>query len=147
MSARLADRVELCRLPGWEARLAAHLEAARGKPYKLGEHDCFRFACGAVQALAGVDLWEAWRGRYSSKRSALRLLAEYGGGFTGAFTRLFGVEPSDCALARRGDVVEYRDAEGVQHLGVVAGAMVAVMLERDLSYVWRRDCAHAWRIG
>lgn len=134
------------RLPGWEARLSAHLEAAKGLRYELGERDCFRFACGAVYALAGVDLWADWRGRYRTKRSALRLLAARGG-FTAAFTDLFRIVPSSPQLARRGDVAEYRDDGGVEHLGIVAGGAVAVLLEQGLAYKRRNECAHVWRIG
>src|SRR6266508_3556525 len=74
------------RLPGWEDRLAEAIAAARAKPYVLGEHDCFRLACAVVRALTGEDRWPQWRGRYASKREALRLIAEAGRDFTAAFS-------------------------------------------------------------
>lgn len=137
----------LVRRDGWEARLAFVIEAAAHQPYRLGDHDCFRFACEAVKATTGADLWASWAGRYRTKREALRLLLEYGGGFTGSFSRLFGVEPAPMTCARRGDVAEYVDAEGEQHLGVVQGARVALLLECGVAFVPLAGCAHAWRIG
>lgn len=146
------------RLPGWESRLAKVLEDAARRPYQLGEHDCFRLACMAVEAMTGADLWAGWAGRYRTKREALRLLAEYaaeaselavaaGPAFTRAFSRLFGGAPVCMGRARRGDVAEYVDGRGEQHLGVVNGADVAVLLEGGAGYVPRSSCVHAWRIG
>ena len=135
------------RIEGWEGRLARVIEAARHERYALGEHDCFRLACQAVHALTGVDHWAAWAGRYHTPREALRLLSENGGSFTGAFTQLFGVDPCMPHWSRRGDVLEYRDATGQQHLGVCVGARVAVLGEQGLMFMWLDDCAHCWRIG
>jgi hypothetical protein len=135
------------RIDGWELRLVQVIEGARGRAYVLGEHDCFRLACSVVEALTGVDHWADWGGRYSTKREALVLLADYGGTFTDAFSRLFGVEPSPIAMAHRGDIAEYQDATGEKHLGVVIGAEVAVLGETGLLFVRRSACRHAWRIG
>jgi hypothetical protein len=135
------------RREGWEGRLAAVLEDARGRSYVLGEHDCFRLACAAVEALTGVDLWAAWAGRYRTRREALALLASYGGTFTGAFSRLFGAAPEPIALARRGDIAEYQDPRGERHLGVVNGARVVLLLAAGVEGIPRSACRHAWRIG
>lgn len=152
--------MSVVRIQGWEGRLAGAIAAGR-RPYKLGEHDCFRFACAAVEALIGVDLWAPWAGRYRTKRQALRLLKQYAGEaalelgmpygsanvFTLAFSRLFGAAPEAIARAQRGDVAEYVDGAGEQHLGIVNGARVVVLLESGLGDVPRSSCAHAWRIG
>ena len=47
------------RREGWERRLQDVVRAAQDKPYKLGENDCFRFACAAVEALTGWALGPA----------------------------------------------------------------------------------------
>ncbi len=138
---------ELMRLEGWEARLAGAVELARARPYQLGEHDCFRFACAALEALTGEDRWPAWRGKYATRREALRLLAEYGGSFAAAFTRFFGVETAPMPRARRGDVCQYQDAGGELHLVVCMGAAVAGLVEAGLIFLPRSSCAHCWRIG
>lgn len=138
----------LQRMEGWESRLAAVMQSARSQTYALGEWDCFALACAAVNALTGVDFWPAWRGRYHTPREALRLLAEFGGGFTGSFTRLFGVAPGSIKLARRGDIAEIRDSVGQSHLGVVLGSEVVVaMQDVQLQYAPRSLCRHAWSIG
>lgn len=136
------------RAPGWEDRLAAVITAARSQPYALGKHDCFRLACSVVQALTGRDLFGPWAGAYSSKREALRRIAEFDErGFTAAASRFFGAQPEPMSAARRGDICEYKDDAGEQHLGVVMGAMVAVLGPDGLEFLQRDLCAHCWRIG
>lgn len=138
----------MMRLEGWESRLAAVIEAARHERYELGRHDCFRVVCRGVQALTGIDLWAPWAGTYRTRAQSLRRIAEYGGGsFDAAFSRLFGVEPVDRALARRGDVVKYVDQEGVPHLGLCNGASVAVLAEEGLTFMELSACSSCWRIG
>lgn len=143
------------RREGWEMRLAHVIVGATHHAYKLGEHDCFRLALAAVEALTCVDLWPDWQGRYSTRLQSLRLLLDFAGPapdddhnpFSRAFTRLFGVETSGMAYARRGDIAEYIDADGQQHLGVVTGTRVAVLGEHRLLTVRLDECAHCWRIG
>lgn len=138
--------VVFVRRQGWESRLADVIARGRTERYELGVSDCFSMACAAVQALTGVDLWAEWAGRYRTRREALRLLHEYAGaGFTEAFSKLFGSTPTDVRLARRGDIVEYIDAE--PHLGVCLGSAVAVREASELVYAPLLMCRHAWRIG
>lgn len=137
----------MARLEGWELRLAEVLEAARGQPYALGGHDCFRLACAVVHALTGVDRWPEWAGRYSTKRQALVLLARYGGTFDGAGDKFFGVAGVEPARARRGDILKYVDPDGEAHLGVKNCSMVAVLGEKGLGYVPLEYCTRCWPIG
>lgn len=149
MIATLHVMGELKRLEGWEKRLAELVERERAmrQVYRLGEHDCFRVACAAIEALTGVDAWPQFRGRYSTKRGALALLAQYGSSFTAAFSAFFGSEPVPIAQARRGDIAEYREACGEAHLGVIVGGQVMVLGELALYFLPRSSCAHAWRVG
>jgi hypothetical protein len=135
------------RLSGWEDRLAEVIAQARTKSYRLGEHDCFRLACAVVEALTGRDLWSPWAGTYTSKREALRRILEFSTDFTTAASKFFGVEHEPMPLARRGDVCEFRDPLGEQHLGIVLGVNVALLGPEGLRYLPRDACAHAWRIG
>jgi len=164
----------LPRVPGWEARLAAAVESARLRPYQLGEHDCLRFACAVEFALTGRDRWHCWAGQYRTARRAKYLIAKYGNDvavdgagvgdsaapvaqgndhaapgelFTRAASRWFGGGPQPMALARRGDVCEYRTPDGEQHLGVVIGAQVVVLMHAGLAFVPRTAATHAWRVG
>lgn len=133
------------RIDGWEARLAGVIEWARDRPYVLGEHDCFRVACAAVQALTGRDLWAEHGGTYRTRREALARLAELGGTFEEAFTRLFGCDPKPAAQARRGDIVQFHD--GVEsHLGVCVGDSAAVLREGGMGFVQLKHCLRAWGI-
>lgn len=135
------------RLEGWEARLAGVLEATRGRPYRLGESDCFRLACEVQAALTGVDRLPEFSGRYRTKGQAKRLIARYGASFDAAFSWFFGVAPVAVPQARRGDVVKFVDDAGEAHLGVCVGAEVAVYGPAGLVFVPRAACALAWRIG
>jgi hypothetical protein len=143
----LSSSCQLERLPGWEDRLFAAIEAARGRPYKLGEHDCFRLACATVEALTGVNPWEPWAGSYASKREALRRIAEFAGDFTSAASKFFGCRPERMEFARRGDICEFVDVDGEQHLGVMLGLYVALLGPQGLHFAPRESCKHFWKIG
>ena len=133
------------RLPGWEGRIAEALERARGRPYVLGQSDCFRMACEAVDALTGVDRWPEFAGRYATRQEALALIAQWGPSFNSAFSKFFGVEPSPMGYARRGDVIKF--IQGDAHLGICNGADVAVLTDAGMGFVRRSACVHCWRIG
>lgn len=139
--------VEFDRVEGWERRLDAVMQATQNEPYVLGQHDCFRVACQAVEALTGADLWSEWAGKYSTQREALRLIAEYGGGtFNDAASRLFRTEPERPLYARRGDILKYAE-NGTPHLGVCRGRNVAVLGEKGLLSVPLSSCECVWKIG
>jgi hypothetical protein len=134
------------RLEGWEGRLVQVIEAARHRPYVLGEHDCFRVACQAVEALTGEDKWPEFAGRYSTEREALHLLAQHGHSFEESFDWFFSVKHSDVRLARRGDIVALANG-GQKHLGVCEGALVAALGPDGLVRVPLLECLCCWRIG
>ena len=141
------------RLDGWEKRFIAVVDGARSRPYELGRHDCFHFACQVIEALTGIDHWSAWQSTYRTRAQALRRITEYGGNFTDAFSKLFGVEPCSVELARPGDICEFIEAAGEgklhdePHLAVVTGKQVALLAERGLVYFSVKHCHHCWRIG
>lgn len=136
------------RLEGWESRLNKLIEWARHKPYKLGEHDCFRMACKDIEALTGIDRWQEWEGRYSTEREAVALIHSYGHNFTEAASRFFGSEPVPVSSASRGDIMEYRDAKCRPHLVVCVGRECVGLLEpAGLTFVEIGSCRHAWRVG
>lgn len=134
------------RIEGWEARLAAIVEAARVRPYVLGEHDCFRVACEVVEALTGVDRWLEFVG-YRTKREALVLLARHGATFEAAFDWFFGAAHVDVRLARRGDIVALADETGEKHLGVCLGLNAAYLAPTGLVQVPTRQGLCAWEVG
>jgi hypothetical protein len=133
---------------GWEARLAAVVEAYRARPYVLGVSDCLRFACAAIEAVSGEAHWHLFAGRYTTRAEALRTLRAWGRSWTQAFTAFFGSEPAPAATARRGDVLTF-DAGSERHLGVCVGAEVALYTETGLAFVPLSDARliEAWRVG
>lgn len=140
--------MKLVRRDGWESRLAAVFAGARGRPYVLGEWDCLRLALAAVEALTGTDLWPRFVG-YRTRREALLVIARIAPSLGEAVTATFGVSPAPTLSAWRGDLVLYRDAAGEDHLGVVAGARVVLMLDTGTAQVPLLDpgVICAWRIG
>lgn len=73
MRARRTDR----RLPGWERRLSAWLQAQQAQSYDW-QHHCLIFAAGGVAAVTGVDLARGRKGRATTKHGALRHLKALG---------------------------------------------------------------------
>ena len=138
----------LVRLEGWPERLHAVIEAARTRPYVLGETDCLRVACEAVAALTGVDFWPRFAG-YHSKREALVTIARIAPSLGDAVAATLGVAPSGVLSALRGDLLLFRDATGEDHLGVCFGALVALTAPEGWAAV---PLSHpglvcSWRIG
>ena len=134
------------RRPGWERRLEHRLEAARTRPYVLGEHDCFRVVCAAVEALTGVDRWPEFAGRYRTRREALALIASYGSNFLAAFDWFFGGRRIDVRWAQRGDICALATPDGERHLGVCLGERTAVLGAQGLIKMRTLDCICAWRV-
>jgi choline dehydrogenase-like flavoprotein len=131
----------------WPLLLHREIEAARRKPYKLGTHDCFIFACACAKAMTGVDYFAKWGGRYDSRVAALRAIKSYAGaGLAEGIDKLLGAERRRTILqARRGDWILYRD-QGGEHIGICMGARVFVLTPDGLGSVALRDCVTAWEI-
>lgn len=89
------------RFKDWPSRLQALLDAAQGRPFEWGVHDCCLWAADAVLATTGVDLAVPWRGTYSTEGEAAALLDALGG--LRALGALGGPECKP-ALAGAGDV-------------------------------------------
>lgn len=134
------------RVEGWEARFVEVVEAARHRPYVLGEHDCFRLACRVIEALTGLDRWPEFAG-YRTEREALAALAQYGSSFCGAGDRFFGHAGAPVVAARRGDLLAYCDDRGKYHLAVCLGREAALLGSDGLTFVGVQTCACAWRVG
>lgn len=136
----------LVRLEGWEGRLASALAAAEACPYVLGSHDCLRVACAAVEALTGRDFWPQFSG-YRSKRQALTVIARFGRTLGDAVGNVLDLRASPPLMARRGDIVLYRDRE--HHLGVCTGPRVVVTHEAGLLHIPldHAGVLNCWRVG
>lgn len=138
----------MTRREGWESRLAAAIEAARGQPYVLGENDCLRLACAAVEAVTGTDYWPRFAG-YRTKRQALVTIARIAPSLGEAVTATLGVQPSRPASALRGDIALFRDPGGEDHLGVVTGSRVMLAMPDGVGSVAidHPGLLCSWRVG
>jgi hypothetical protein len=133
------------RLEGWEGRLYAVLDAARARPYKLGEHDCFKVACQVLEALTGVNRWPEFAGHYTTRREARRLIARHGRSFEAAFDWFFGSANVPVRYAQRGDIVALAAGDD-KHLGVCLGAESTFLSDEGLVRLPTLDCLCAWKI-
>lgn len=91
------------RYPDWIQRLEQYLRAC-STPFHYGRWDCFLFVSGAVQAMAGIDPAEPYRGHYRSRQQARALLKQEGG-----YGRVFqssGLAEIPVRQAQRGDVLQ-----------------------------------------
>jgi cell wall-associated NlpC family hydrolase len=143
-----ADMSALHRRDGWEVRLAEVIEAARHAPYVLGQTDCLRLACAAVEALTGTDFWPRFAG-YKTKRQALLTIAKIAPSLGEAVTTTLGVPPTPTLAAQRGDIALFRDATGEDHLGVVVGSHVMLTAPWGIEFarIDHGGVLLTWRIG
>lgn len=100
------------RKPGWEARLAAHLERWQAAPFAWGVNDCVTFAAGAVRAL---DPAFGWQPDWTSESEAVRALAR-AGGMADAVSGELGTAIDNWRLMQRGDIALFEEAD---QLGVI----------------------------
>ena len=134
------------RLPDWQSRLQAYLDAVAARTFDLGQHDCALFSAGAVQAMTGVDLARGFRG-YASLKSGLSKLRAKG------YDRLVDYVAVCChevppLLAVPGDVVllEGEDLLDGMALGILQGRMVYALSVTGLGLVPRAFVTRAFHI-
>ena len=95
----------------WETRLSRYLLAARSRPFSYGKHDCCLFAAGAVFAITGVDIAEGFRGKYSSRAEAVKLIRQEAKSLRGllaSISKEYGLAEVPVSQAQRGDIVLLR---------------------------------------
>ena len=136
---------EQARIPGWELRLAAAIDAARDRPFRWGEHDCAIWAFDLRRDLTGGDDVAAlWRGRYRTARGAVRVMRRLGWqSLEDAGRDLLGEPLPSVHLAQRGDLVLANTSLG---FGICLGARAAGIAPSGLVLVPLATCALAWRI-
>ena len=113
------------RRPGWELRLLEVVADHSRRPFAWGGvgggSDCHMMAMDAVVAVTGADPYADERGRYSTRRGALRRFRARGFGWLGeAYAAVLDEIPP--AHAQRGDIglVLVDDGKG----GTVEAAVV-----------------------
>lgn len=134
------------RFEDWPIRLNAAIEAARGRPFVWGQHDCALFAFNIVRDLTGIDHAAAYRGTYSTALGAQRALQKRGQGTLRASVgaALGGEIPA--VKAQRGDVLLRIQPGRGETLGICMGADGAFVGGAGLVFVPVSDCLTAWRV-
>lgn len=132
------------RFEDWPRRLAAAIEAARGRPFCWGTHDCALFAAGVVEALTGKDFAAELRGRYTTRAEAVALLGARGG-LEAVVTTALGSPRAYTALAQRGDVVMI-DTDDGPALGICNGATAACAGPEGLQFAPMSLWQKAWEV-
>lgn len=128
------------RFEDWPSRLAAAVDAARGRPFDWVTHNCATFCAGCVHAITGVDHGPAFAALHTSAHGAMRASAQL---MEAVSARLGG--PIAAAFAQRGDVVLLRKG-GRDLLGICVGSQAAAVGETGLAFVSMKEGVCAWRI-
>lgn len=131
------------RFEDWPRRLDAAIEAARGRPFSWGRHDCVLFATAVAADLTGTDHAERYRGTYRNARGAARILLR-NGGLAALVTRYFG-DPVMAPEAKRGDLLLACRETGMA-IGVCVGRLGAFAGPKGLSFLPLKECDQAWHI-
>ena len=140
------------RLDDWQSRLHVYLEACEAKPFRYGQFDCCLFACGAVEAMTGVDLAAPFRGSYGTRIRAWKALGEYGG-FPASLEKALeraardhGMAETPVNFANRGDLVLVPRSRDFS-LGLVSlsGTEILVPAYRGYLDIPLQSAARAWR--
>jgi hypothetical protein len=137
----MAILMGITRFPDWETRLAAYIQACRGKVFAYGKHDCCTFAAGAVRAMTGHDPMAEFRRRYRTAKGSIRALRRIGrGNLEKTIDAKFPVKP--VAQAMRGDLAMHEGS-----VGVVMGQFVWFVSDQDFARVPLLECSKVWGVG
>ncbi|MDX3929232.1 MAG: hypothetical protein QHC90_25950 [Shinella sp.] len=130
-----------------EATLARELAT----PYAYGtpeKSDCFMTGCALVDALEGTDLVSKYRGTYNSLAGAQRALRRRGfKSLVDFWSAELGRHAVGGAMARFGDLVILRLADGAEHVGVCLGARFVTKTENGRSDHGLSDVIAVFHLG
>lgn len=132
------------RAPGWEAALAAYLDATAATRFAWGGHDCITFAACGVVAAGGPNIMGCIARPWNRRRAML--FVDLLGGVAGcvdALARVAGLVPVGRPQAMRGDLATLSN-EGRPAAGIVLGAEVAIVAETGWQLRPRASIATAW---
>jgi hypothetical protein len=144
------------RYADWPDRLIDFLSIRDSAPLKWGYTDCSLFASDAINVMNGSDPAYWFRGKYTTKKQAFKLLKQFGGGglpetVTKIMKDMHYPEISSDE-ANSGDLVlidvanVHPDAFGLTS-AIMASPAVAIAQGKDgLVYVDNPDIKRAWAI-
>jgi len=148
--------MRLERISGWESKLGDFISSRVDSPLAWGKNDCCLFACDSIEVITGTDPAEWFRGKYSTKEEAYKLLKEFAGGglieVVGRLTKEHSMlQLSSPFYAQRGDLV-YSEVDvclgGVMGtLGVVGmNGMIAIPGKDKLEFLPIEKGHIAWKV-
>lgn len=108
----------------WQRRLNDYLVKVSGRPFRYGRWDCCIYISGAVKAMTDVDPMAEFRGRYTSRETALAALRELGSGTLYNTMRTKFGNPVPAVMAKRGDIAYH---EG--NLGIINGRCALLLTD------------------
>lgn len=136
----------MTRSADWPSRLNAAIDAARGRPFEWGVHDCTLWAADVVLSMTGVDPAVKYRGRYSTGGGAAKALEDEGlSAVEDAAAEALG-QPCPPTAARRGDIVLVTQ-KGRRMLAVCTGRHACLPTSTGLGWVDMDSAICAWRVG
>jgi hypothetical protein len=140
----LADLIKPSRHSDWHPRLISYLGGIAGAVLEPGEHDCALAFAGAVEAMTGVDLGARYRGRYTTFKGGLKLLAKDGWKNPAEFVAAHCPEVHP-AMAHAGDIALVATDEG-DAFGMFQGEAIYVLRPGTLGLRPRSDAKRAFHV-
>ncbi len=129
-------------------KVYAAVEAARDKPYVIGQHDCALFVVGIVKEMTGRDYSDKFKGKYKTMKGSLKVIRRLAGPvgtLEQAVTNILSINPLRVSWAMRGSPVLYIEDEQ-EHLGICLGDKAAVLHEEGLKFIPLHECKVCWNI-
>lgn len=146
----------LTRKKFWDTRdFHQFLQQRKNSPFEWGVHDCALFAADGIEAITGVDIASAFRGKYSDEAGARAAIKEVCNGETVADAAAWCAaqhglrELQHPLMAQRGDLVIYEDVvtgqpiSGIVHL---SGRHLVAAGPRGLKRVGIHMVRRAWHV-
>lgn len=137
----------------WPARLADAIEAASGRPFSWGQHDCCAAACALIEAMTDANPM-ADLPAYDDEAGARAVIEPYGGvvEIVEALSDDNGFPEIPVGMAQRGDLVLVPGADGWDAaMAMVSpnGRQVVTARAGGVGWLWMpaRAARRAWRIG
>ena len=130
----------MARLPGWQSRMYAAIEAARQKPFAWSEHDCVSWSISVVEQITGVDHYAKFRGQYTNEIGAAKLIKRTGPDLPSVVSMYFQEVP--VLLTHHEDLVMINGA-----VGICDGLHSHFITEQGLTTFKTAACTNAWRVG
>ncbi len=143
--------MKLTRKPDWQTALDCFLVAHRQTQFLYGRMDCCLFVCDAILAMTGVDVAAPFRGRYASRKQAMRIVEAFTGrASVAAIAELMcsdhGMPEVPLRSAQRGDVVLI-ERRCDYSLGVIdLTSRLAVPAETGFLRIPLTQGCRAWRV-